>query len=90
MNIIIKRKLKDYDAWKKIVSELDGLRKQYGSKGMTAYRSAKDPNEVYLIFEWEDEKRYRAYLDLPEVSQALADTGSMEVIEVSESFHLEE
>ena len=26
MKILIKRKLKDYDAWKKVVSELDGLR----------------------------------------------------------------
>ena len=90
MNIIIKRKLKDYDAWKKIVSELDGLRKEYGSKGVTAYRNAKDPNEVYLVFDCEDGKPYTNYLDLPEVKKALADTGTTEVIEVSVSFHLEE
>jgi quinol monooxygenase YgiN len=90
MNIIIKRKLNDYDAWKKVVSELDGLRKQYGSKGMTVHRNAKDPNEVYLILEWDDGKPYTNYLELPEVKKALADTGTTEVIEVSESFHLEE
>ena len=90
MNIIIKRKLKDYDTWKKVVSNLDGLRKQYGSKGLTAYRNAKDPNEVYLIFEWDDGKPYASYLNLPEVKKALADTGTTEVVEVSETFHLEE
>jgi heme-degrading monooxygenase HmoA len=90
MNIIIKRKLKDYDAWKKVVSDLDGLRKQHGSQGMTVYRSAKDPNEVYLVVDWEDGRPYSSYFNLPEVQKALADTGTTEVIEVSESFHLVE
>jgi quinol monooxygenase YgiN len=90
MNIIIKRKLKDYDSWKKVVSELDGLRKEYGSKGMKVYRNAHDPNEVYLIIDWEDAKPYTNYLNLPEVKKALADTGTTEVIEVSDSFSLEE
>ena len=90
MNIIIKRQLKYYDSWKKIVSDLDGLRKEYGSKGMTVYRNAKDPNEVYAIIEWDDDKPYTNYFNLSEVKKALADTGTIEVIEVSESFHLEE
>ena len=90
MNIIIKRKLKDYDSWKKIVSDLNGLRKEYGSKGMTVYRNAKDPNEVYLVMKWDDEKPYINYFNLPEVMKALADTGTTEVIELSESFYLEE
>mgnify|MGYP001449100005 CR=1 FL=1 len=91
MNIIMKRKLKDYDSWKKVVSNLDGLRKKYGSKGMTVYQNARDPNEVYLVIEWEDGKPYREYLNLPEVQKALADTGTIEeVVEVGEAFHLEE
>jgi hypothetical protein len=45
---------------------------------------------VYLIFDWEDGKPYKNYLNLPEVKKALDDSGTTEVIEVSESFHLEE
>jgi hypothetical protein len=90
MNLIIKRKLNDYDSWKKVVSELDGLRKAYGSKGATVYRNAMDPNEVYLVFDWEDGKPYTDYLNLPDVKKALANSGTTEVIEVSESFYMEE
>lgn len=90
MNVIIKRNLKDYDAWKKMVSEMDGLRKQYGSKGATVYRNAKDPNEVYLVFEWEDGKSFQKYLDLPEVKKAIEGSGAFEAIEVSETFRLAE
>ena len=90
MNIIVKRKLKDFDSWKKLVSDANEVRKGYGSKGVTVYRNAKDRNEVYLVFEWEDEKPYMNYFNLPDVQKALADTGTTEVIEVSESFNLEE
>jgi len=90
MKIILKRRLNNYDQWKKVVLDYDGLRKQYGSKGGDVYRSAKDPNEVYLVFEWDDSKPYQGYLNLPEVKKALADSGTTEVIEVSGSFHLEE
>ena len=90
MHILMKRRLSDYDAWKAVVSSLDGLRARYGSHGFTAYRSAADPNEVYLIFDWDDEKPYTAYMDLPEVKEALAATGTVEIIEISETFHLSE
>lgn len=90
MYVIVKRKLKDYEAWKKIVTDLNQVRGEYGSKGGMVYRNAGDPDEVYLIFDWDDQKSYRAYFDRPDVQEALADTGTTEIIEVSESFRLRE
>ena len=90
MNIIVRRKLKDYDSWKMIVADANQVRKEYGSKGGTLYRNAKDPDEVYLIFEWDDRKPYMNYFNRPDVQKALADTGTTEIIEVSESFYVEE
>lgn len=90
MIILVKRKLNDYDRWKEVVSDLDGIRANYGSKGFTTYRSAGDPNEIYLVFEWDDDKPYTGYFNLPEVQKALVDTGTIEIIEISETFHLPE
>jgi heme-degrading monooxygenase HmoA len=89
MYVLLKRKLKDYDSWKSIVSE-GSDRKAMGSKGLTVYRTTENPNEVYIVLEWDDSvsTSYQDYLNLPEVKKALADTGTTEVIEVSESFHL--
>ena len=89
MNIIVKRKLKDYVSWKKQLGDVDGMRKGYGSKGLTAYQNADDPNEVYLVLEWDDKKPYQNYLNHPEVQKALSLTGTTEIIEVGESFFLE-
>lgn len=90
VKFIVRRKLKDYDSWKKLVSEMDGVRREHGSRGVTVHRNAKDPNEAYLIFEWDDQKPYQGYFNRPDVQKALAETGTTEVIEISESFSLAE
>lgn len=90
MQIILRRRLKDYDAWRKMVSEMDGTRRKYGSRGGTVYRNAKDPSEVVLVFDWDDQKPYTEYFNLPEVRKALAETGTIEFMEVKESFRLGE
>jgi quinol monooxygenase YgiN len=90
MKIIMRRQLKDYDAWKEVVTQLDGLRAHYGSRGLTSYRNAADPNEVFLVFDWDDNKHYTKYLELPDVAAAIAATGDFEVIEISEVFDLPE
>jgi quinol monooxygenase YgiN len=90
MYIIVRRKLKDYDSWKKVVADANQVRKEYGSKGGTVYRNAKDPDEVYLVFEWDDTKPYMNYFNRPDVQEALANTGTTEIIEVSESIYMEE
>lgn len=89
MYIIVKRKLKDYNAWKQMVSEKNDVRQQYGSRGVTVYRDNKNPNNVYLIFDWEDQKPYTDYFNLPEVQKALSESGTTEIVEVGESFNLE-
>ena len=89
MKIIVKRNLKDYDSWKEMVSTGNEMRKEKGSKGISVYRSAKDPNEVYLVLDWDDQKSYLDFFNPPDVQKALAQTGTTDIIEVSESFHLE-
>lgn len=89
MKILVKRNLKDYNSWKEMVSGNNELRKEKGSKGVSVYRSARDPNEVYLVFDWDDTKSYLDYFNLPDVQKVLEETGSTEVVEVSETFNLE-
>lgn len=88
MKIILKRNLKDYNSWKELVSTNNQIRKDMGSKGMTVHRSAKDLNEVYCVLDWDDQKSYLDYFNMPDVQKALAQSGTTEVIEIKESFDL--
>lgn len=89
MKIIMRRNLRDYSSWKERLPEFGKLRKEKGSKGITVYRNAKNPTEVFLVFDWDDKKPFMDYFNLPQVQQTLAETGTTEIIEVSESFSLE-
>ena len=54
--VIFIYKVADYARWKSIF-EVDGANRQAGgSKGGQLFRSADDPNEVIMLFEWDLEK----------------------------------
>lgn len=72
-----------------MVSEKNEVRQNYGSKGGVVYRDKKNPSDVYLVFDWEDNKPYMDYFNLPEVQKALSASGTTEIVEIGESFHLE-
>ena len=42
------------------------------------------------MFDWDDEKPVEAYFRHPDIQKALSDTGTTEIIEVSESFALDD
>ncbi len=54
--VIVKHKVADYARWKPTF-DADGANRQAGgSNGGQLFRSADDPNEVVILFEWDLEK----------------------------------
>jgi quinol monooxygenase YgiN len=89
MHLIVRRKLNDFDTWRTMVNDMEGIRKDYGSRGMTVYRSAEAPNEVTLVIEWDDNKPWREYFGRPDVQEALKASGdTTDITEVSERIEL--
>jgi heme-degrading monooxygenase HmoA len=89
MKVILMRQLNDYDSWKERMAEFKDKRAEFGSKGVEIYRSVRDPNEVHLVFDWDDDKPFVDYFENPEVKKALDDSGTTEMVEISESFHID-
>lgn len=89
MKVILMRQLDDYDSWKERMVEYKDKRAEYGSRGVDVYRSVRDPNEVHLIFDWDEAKPFKDYFDNPEVKKALDESGTTELVEISESFHVD-
>jgi quinol monooxygenase YgiN len=89
VHLIVRRKLNDFDAWRSMVNDVEGVRKDAGSRGMTVYRNAADPNEVTLVIDWDDKKPWRQYFERPDVQEALEASGTFDdITEVSERFEL--
>jgi heme-degrading monooxygenase HmoA len=79
---MVKHTVADYARWK-LVFDADGANRQAsGSKGGQVFRSADDPNEVVLLFEWDLEKA-RQYSQSEEVRAKMQDAGVLDSPEVS-------
>ncbi|MSP52569.1 MAG: hypothetical protein EXQ91_09345 [Alphaproteobacteria bacterium] len=61
-HVVIRHKVKDFDAWKKVFDAGDEFRASLTLANPRLFRMKDDPNEVVLLMELTDVPRYRAHL----------------------------
>lgn len=54
--VMVKHKVTDYARWKPSFDADGATRQANGSQGGQLFRSADDPNEVVMLFEWDLEQ----------------------------------
>ena len=69
--LLVRHKVKDYTKWKPIFDEHSAKRKAGGSKGGRLFRSTSDPNELVILFEWEDVNKARQFSESWDLRQAM-------------------
>ena len=72
--LIVKHAVADYARWKPIFDADGANREIAGSQGGQLFRSADDPNEVVILFEWDLEKA-RQYSQREEVRAKMQEAG---------------
>ena len=72
---LVRHKVKDFAKWKAIFDEHGKKRKAGGSKGGRLFHNAKDPNEVVILFEWEDLGKARQFAGSEDLRQAMVRAG---------------
>lgn len=73
--LIVRHKVKDYAKWKPLFDEHGAIRKAAGSKGGRLFRSEKDPNEVVILFEWDDLGKARKFTESEDLRQRMDRAG---------------
>jgi len=73
--LLVRHKVKDYTKWKPIFDEHSAKRKAGGSKGGRLFRSTSDPNELVILFEWEDVNKARQFSESWDLRQAMDRAG---------------
>ena len=84
--VIVKQKVADYARWKSIFDADGANRESAGSQGGQLWRSADDPNEVVILFEW-DLEQARQYSQREEVRAKMQAAG---VLDPPDFYFLEE
>jgi heme-degrading monooxygenase HmoA len=80
--VMVTHKVADYTRWKPIFDADGANREIAGSQGGQLFRSADDPNEVAILFEW-DLEQARQYSQREEVRAKMQEAGVLAPPELS-------
>ena len=70
--VIVRHRVRDYDAWKPVFDEHGAVRRKHGALGHQLYRASDDPNQLVIVNLFRDAAGARAFAadpSLPEVMQ---------------------
>lgn len=85
--LLVRHKHKDYEKWKKAFDEHSATRKTNGSKGGRLFRNADDPNEMVVIFEWDNLEKAKKFAQSEDMKKTMQRAG---VIDKPDLYFLEE
>jgi heme-degrading monooxygenase HmoA len=80
--VMVTHKVADYARWKPIFDADGANREIAGSQGGQLWRRADDPNEVFMLFEW-DQEQARQYSQREEVRAKMQAAGVLDPPEIS-------
>jgi len=77
-SVLIKHRVKDALAWKKIFDSHADFRKKGGEMDTKIFQAAEDPNELVLLFDWDSIAKAKNFMDSPELKSLMAEAGVMD------------
>ncbi len=81
-SLLIRHKVKAYDAWKVAFDEHAPTRRANGSRGGRIFRGAGDPPEVLILLKWDDLDRARLFADSDDLREAMERAGVTDLPDV--------
>jgi heme-degrading monooxygenase HmoA len=81
---VLKRfRVEDFDRWRAVFESKGELRKSAGSLGTHIFRNAKDPAEVIVNMQWQDESQAAAFYGSEDLKAAMQEAGVIGSIETT-------
>jgi heme-degrading monooxygenase HmoA len=75
IHTMIRQNVKDFDAWKIVFDEHGSERKLSGSKGGHVFRALDDPNNVFVLLEFDDLKKLKEFMSSDSLKEAMKKAG---------------
>lgn len=91
ISVIVRLTVKDQATWKKTFEEAGEFRKKFGSKGVHAFATAGNPNEITIVGHYENAEKAREMFQsdgFREATQRAGVVGMPELTFVDEVVHL--
>lgn len=82
-HVLIRHKVTDFDKWKKAFDEFATFRKSSGEKAFQVMQHHQDSNNLYLMFEWDNEENARKFLGSEQLKEAMQSAGVADAPEIN-------
>lgn len=86
-HLFIRHKVADYGKWKTTFDNFVDTRRAGGEKSYQIFHPDDAPNDLVILFEWDDLNNARAFMGNPDLKEAMGKAG---VLEPPEVYFLEE
>lgn len=86
-NLLVRHKVEDYGKWKTAFDQHAEVRSASGSQGYRLLRNADNPNEIVVLFNWDDEEKARRFASSDGLRTVMHDAG---VIDRPDVFFLDD
>jgi hypothetical protein len=73
--LLVRHKVRDYATWKADFDAQGETRRANGSRGCRLFRNAADPNETFILFEWDGLERARLFAQSDDLRESMARSG---------------
>jgi heme-degrading monooxygenase HmoA len=81
--VLTRFKVQDFDRWRAVFESKGELRKSAGSLGSHIFRNTKEPNEVIVNVQWQDESQAAAFYGSEDLKAAMREAGVIGSIEIT-------
>ena len=74
-HVLVRHKVDDFDSWKEGFDASAEMRQSHGAEKGHLFRSADNPDEVFILFHWDDIDRARTFTQSAELREAMEKAG---------------
>ncbi len=85
--LIVRHKVADYDKWKTVFDADSARRKASGSQGGRLFRNTNNPNETFIMFQWDTLERAAEFAQSDDLRQVVQRAG---IVDQPDVYFLEE
>ena len=82
IHILIRHEVRDFNAWKSVFDSAADMRHGAGETSAQVFRDADNPNQVTIINGWDTAERAEAFLNNPDLANAMEQAGVISEPEV--------
>lgn len=81
-HMLVHHKVRDFAIWKPFFDRHEITRKANGSKGAQVFQSAADPDEVFIIFEWDSVENAEKFSTSDDLKKNMEQAGVIEMLDI--------